>query len=93
MWMYKATGDDQYLEEAKKWFDPEPDWGMSWDDKVVGCQVSLTDRSRLTVRWVVFVLCLYGLSVNSWDDSWPKVEHVCHLRRMPVASTGERAQV
>jgi hypothetical protein len=40
MWLYKATGDEQYLNEAKKWFDPAPDWGMSWDDKVVACQVS-----------------------------------------------------
>ena len=41
MWMYKATGDDKYLTEARQWFDTQPDWGMSWDDKVVGCQVRL----------------------------------------------------
>ena len=41
MWMYKATGEDKYLTEARQWFDTQPDWGMSWDDKVVGCQVRL----------------------------------------------------
>ncbi|KAL8601703.1 hypothetical protein ACOMHN_033879 [Nucella lapillus] len=38
MWLYKATGEEGYLSEARKWFDPAPDWGMSWDDKNVGCQ-------------------------------------------------------
>lgn len=45
MWLYKATGDQQYLEEAKKWFDHDPDWGMSWDDKVVGCQLMLYEAT------------------------------------------------
>ena len=39
MWLYKATGEDKYLAEARKWFDGSADWGMSWDDKIVGCQV------------------------------------------------------
>ncbi|KAK7471383.1 hypothetical protein BaRGS_00035989 [Batillaria attramentaria] len=46
MWLYKATGEQKYLDEAKKWFDPEPDWGMSWDDKVVGCQLLLYEATR-----------------------------------------------
>ena len=37
--MYRATGEDKYLTEARRWFDTQPDWGMSWDDKFVGCQV------------------------------------------------------
>ena len=41
MWLYKATGEDKYLAEARKWFDGSADWGMSWDDKIVGCQVNL----------------------------------------------------
>jgi len=46
MWLYKATGDEQYLTEAKKWFDPAPDWGMSWDDKIVACQLLLFEATQ-----------------------------------------------
>merc|ERR1719277_1493952 len=41
LWLHKATGEDKYLAEARKWFDSAPDWGMSWDDKFIGCQVLL----------------------------------------------------
>nr|KAG5688841.1 hypothetical protein BaRGS_004518 [Batillaria attramentaria] len=34
-----ATGEQKYLDEAKKWFDPSPDWGMSWDDVIIGNQI------------------------------------------------------
>ncbi|KAK7471380.1 hypothetical protein BaRGS_00035986 [Batillaria attramentaria] len=39
LWLYKATGEQKYLDEAKKWFDPSPDWGMSWDDVIIGNQI------------------------------------------------------
>jgi len=39
LWLYKATGEDKYLTEAKKWYDMAPDWGMSWDDVIIGNQV------------------------------------------------------
>ena len=47
MWLYKATGEDKYLAEARKWFDGSADWGMSWDDKIVGCQVDFVSLLRL----------------------------------------------
>jgi hypothetical protein len=59
MWLYKATGDVQYLNEAKKWFDPAPDWGMSWDDKVVACQVSHRSPCRYSLLFSCF---MYHLS-------------------------------
>ncbi|XP_025083959.1 uncharacterized protein LOC112557999 isoform X1 [Pomacea canaliculata] len=39
LWLYKATKDAKYLTEARKWFDPAPAWGMSWDEKIAGNQV------------------------------------------------------
>lgn len=39
LWMYKATNESRYLTEAQKYYDPTPDWGMSWDDVIIGCQV------------------------------------------------------
>lgn len=37
--LFKATGDQQYLNDAKQWFSGGTAWGYSWDDKTVGCQV------------------------------------------------------
>ena len=37
--LYKATNDQQYLNDAKGWFNSGTAWGYSWDDQNVGCQV------------------------------------------------------
>ena len=37
--LYWATNDTKYLTEAEKLFDPEPAWGMSWDEKTILNQV------------------------------------------------------
>ncbi|KAK6177432.1 hypothetical protein SNE40_015535 [Patella caerulea] len=41
LWMYKVTNETKYLDEAEKWFQPEPAWGMSWDDVQAANQVLL----------------------------------------------------
>ncbi|XP_055958362.1 endoglucanase A-like [Patella vulgata] len=41
LWMYKVTNESKYLAEAEKWFQPEPAWGMSWDDVQAANQVLL----------------------------------------------------
>ncbi|CAL1538530.1 unnamed protein product [Lymnaea stagnalis] len=41
IWLYQVTNDPKYLEVAEKYFDPEPAWGMSWDDKTIVNQVML----------------------------------------------------
>ncbi|XP_005111869.2 endoglucanase 4 [Aplysia californica] len=41
LWLYQATNDSKYLDEAEKLFDPAPAWGMSWDEKTIGNQVLL----------------------------------------------------
>ncbi|CAL1533203.1 unnamed protein product [Lymnaea stagnalis] len=41
LWLYQATNEAKYLTEAEKYFDPDPAWGMSWDDKTIVNQVLL----------------------------------------------------
>ncbi|XP_012935745.1 endoglucanase 4 [Aplysia californica] len=41
LWLYQATNDHKYLAEAERQFDPEPAWGMSWDEKTIGNQLLL----------------------------------------------------
>ncbi|XP_076086712.1 uncharacterized protein LOC143057299 isoform X2 [Mytilus galloprovincialis] len=44
--LFKATGDQQYLNDAKQWFSGGTAWGYSWDDKTVGCQLLLWEATQ-----------------------------------------------
>ena len=39
-WLYKATGEQQYLQDAQTHYAHEPAWGFSWDEKTAGNHVS-----------------------------------------------------
>ena len=41
MWLYRATKNQQYLNDAKSFHEGETGWALSWDDKKVACQVSV----------------------------------------------------
>ncbi|XP_005111870.1 endoglucanase 4 [Aplysia californica] len=41
LWLHEATNDPMYLNKAKTLFDPDPAWGMSWDEKTIGNQLLL----------------------------------------------------
>ncbi|XP_035829206.1 endoglucanase 4 [Aplysia californica] len=41
LWLYQATNESKYLDNAEKLWDPEPAWGMSWDEKTISNQVLL----------------------------------------------------
>lgn len=43
LWLYMATNDKTYLNEAVKYYQPGPSWGMSWDDKQAANQVRLSE--------------------------------------------------
>ncbi|XP_046333781.2 endoglucanase E-4-like [Haliotis rufescens] len=41
MWLYKATGDQTYLDFAEKHFVNKTAWGFSWDEKIGGANMLL----------------------------------------------------
>ena len=41
MWLYRATKNQQYLNDAKSFHEGDTGWALSWDDKKVACQVSV----------------------------------------------------
>ena len=41
MWLYKATGDQSYLIDAKGFVDLGVAWGLGWDDKKIACQCKI----------------------------------------------------
>ena len=40
VWLYRATQNEQYLNDAKGFHEGDVGWALSWDDKKVACQVS-----------------------------------------------------
>ncbi|BFZ07399.1 hypothetical protein BsWGS_10438 [Bradybaena similaris] len=46
LWLHRATNDAKYLAEAVRWFDPDPAWGQSWDEKIVGNQILLYQATK-----------------------------------------------
>lgn len=61
-WLYKATGEQQYLTKAKQHYQtPYVGWTQSWDDKAYGTGVLLaqiTDEQQ------------YRNGVESWLNNW-----------------------
>lgn len=41
VWLYKATGNRDYLEYAEKNYREGPAWAFCWDEKWAGAQVGL----------------------------------------------------
>jgi len=39
VWMYKATGNEKFLDEAKAFYNPDTPWGFDWDHKGPGANV------------------------------------------------------
>ncbi|XP_025083907.1 LOW QUALITY PROTEIN: uncharacterized protein LOC112557954 [Pomacea canaliculata] len=46
VWLYRATNNQQYLSQAKSYFEDEWAWGLSWDDKKIACQVLLYETTK-----------------------------------------------
>ena len=45
-WLYKATGEEDYLKKAKDWFhEGDPNWALCWDDKSWGTAVLLANET------------------------------------------------
>ncbi|GFR70504.1 endoglucanase [Elysia marginata] len=40
VWLYRATGNNDYLNDAKSFVETAWGWALSWDDKKVACQGS-----------------------------------------------------
>jgi len=45
-WLYKATKDQQYLNDAKGFHESDTGWALSWDDKKVACQLLLFEITQ-----------------------------------------------
>ena len=44
MWLYKATGKQSYLIDAKGFVDLGVAWSLGWDDKKLACQGKIMEK-------------------------------------------------
>ena len=59
VWLYRATGNNDYLQDAKGFVETAWGWALSWDDKKVACQVRGRcgmDDAELCVMMLSFYL-------------------------------------
>ncbi|KAK7093280.1 uncharacterized protein [Littorina saxatilis] len=99
MWLYKATGDDKYLTEAKKWFDPAADWAMSWDDKVVANQLLLFEATGEDVYkqavigtftdWFPGGSITYTPKGLAWRLQWAPLRYSSNMAMMALLAAKE----
>ncbi|XP_059173971.1 endoglucanase E-4-like [Physella acuta] len=45
-WLYRATKNNQYLDDAKTFVEDAWAWALSWDDKKVACQEILYEETQ-----------------------------------------------
>lgn len=81
IWLYKATNDNQYLNDAKSYGDDSYTWGYGWDNKMVGCQAMLYEATRsdyyknavdsyFTYNWLPGGGIDYTPCGLAWRDKW-----------------------
>ncbi|XP_071109511.1 uncharacterized protein [Haliotis cracherodii] len=46
VWLYKATGDQTYLDYAEKHFVNKTAWGFSWDEKIGGANLLMYEATK-----------------------------------------------
>jgi len=46
IWLYKATKEDHYLNEAKSYASTGTAWSLSWDDKNLVCQLMIYSETQ-----------------------------------------------
>ncbi|KAH9524325.1 hypothetical protein Btru_054153 [Bulinus truncatus] len=78
LWLYRATHNNQYLQDAYDYVEDLWAWALSWDDKKVACQLILyeeTKSDRFSKAIVGFMQAwLDGINYTpcglAWRDMW-----------------------
>ena len=60
-WLYRATGEQQYLDKALQYYSSGTPWAFSWDDKNAGAQLMM---------YVTTGDAQYASTVQQFLNSW-----------------------
>ncbi|CAL1530776.1 unnamed protein product [Lymnaea stagnalis] len=79
-WLYRATKNNQYLDDAKTFVEDAWAWALSWDDKKVACQLILYEETKnshfkdAVVGFMEAWLPAGGITYTpcglAWRDQW-----------------------
>ncbi|GFO24172.1 endoglucanase [Plakobranchus ocellatus] len=80
VWLYRVTGNNEYLEDAKGFVETAWGWSLSWDDKKVACQELLYEETQDAVYkdavvgffqgWLPGGQITYTPCGLAWRDKW-----------------------
>ncbi|KAK7490976.1 hypothetical protein BaRGS_00017848 [Batillaria attramentaria] len=80
MWLYKATHQSKYLNDAKGFHENAWAWALSWDDKKIACQILLygqthdnqykTEIEGFFNGWLPGGQITYTPCGLAWRDKW-----------------------
>lgn len=80
IWLYRATGQADYLTDAKGFHQSDQAWALSWDDKKVACQLLLyedtgdnsykTQVQGMMRDWMPGGSVAYTPCGLAWRDKW-----------------------
>ena len=93
IWMYKATGENSYLTDAKAFYPAGTAWGFGWNDANVGAAVMINKSNRQTFisnkrDTKMSILLKNGLCPNTQcqksylviTKAWNRVVHCCDTK-------------
>ncbi|KAK7497993.1 hypothetical protein BaRGS_00010864 [Batillaria attramentaria] len=80
MWLYRATGQANYLNEAKQWHEGGTAWALGWDDQKIACQLFLYEETQegsykaevegFLQSWMPGGSVPYTPCGQAWRDKW-----------------------
>jgi len=96
VWLYRATGDPQYLSDAVANHEGSPPWALSWDDKKAACQLLLyeetnDDQYKNEVQgfmrdWMPGGSVPYTPCGLAWRDKWGANRYAGNVAFLAIAA-------
>ncbi|ESO91445.1 hypothetical protein LOTGIDRAFT_105466 [Lottia gigantea] len=88
IWLYRATKDQKYLNDAKGFVETAWAWALSWDDKKVACQLMLYQETQddmagkavigFMKSWLPGGGITYTPCGLAWRDQWGSTRYAAN---------------
>ncbi|XP_067658115.1 endoglucanase E-4-like isoform X2 [Haliotis asinina] len=101
-WLYKATNDSQYLDDAKHYVTSAWAWALSWDSKLVACQLLLfeiTGDSKYStmvdgymIGWTPSRGMQYSTCGLAYRDKWGALRYAANTAMVALMAAEDGLQ-
>jgi endoglucanase len=100
IWLYKATNEHTYLNEARSFGDNSYTWAFGWENKMVGCQVLLYEATNdnnyrsavdnyFNSNWFPISYTPCGLA---WRDKWGALRYAANSAYIALVAAEQGIQ-